>query len=112
MRLIMECLGACPVHMSSDWGIHPPSACPIHSSSACPVHSSSGCPVHLSSACPVHSSSACPVHLSSAYPVHDIPGWDAWHEAIKGGIGKIIENCTVLHSIAHLQFIFVVPLHR
>ena len=104
VRLIMECLGACPVHMSSEWGIHSPGACPIHSSSACPVHSSSGCPVHLSSACPIHLSSACFMNF--------IPGWEAWHEAIKGGIWKIIGNCTKLHSIAHLPIFFVVPLHQ
>ena len=77
----MECLGACPVRMSS----------------ACPVHSSSGCPVHLPSGCPVHLASACPIHLSSACFMNFIPGWEAWHEAIKDGIWKIIGNCTVLH---------------
>ena len=104
MRLIMECLGACPVRMSS--------ACPVHLSSACPVHSSSGCPVHLPSGCPVHLASACPIHLSSACFMNFTPGWDALHEAIKGGIWKIIGNCTKLHSIAHLPIFFVVPLHQ
>ena len=100
----MECLGARPVLVSS--------ACPVHLSSACPVHSSSGCPVHLASACPIHLSSGYPVHLSSACFMNFTPGWDAWHEAIKGGIWKIIGYCTVLHSIAHLPIFFVVPLHQ
>ena len=70
------------------------------------------CLTYMSSEWGIHSPGACPVHSLDACPVHDVPGWDAWHEAIKGGIGKIIENCKVLHSIAHLQFIFVVRLHR